>query len=137
MPAELQELQDRAEIEKLLLDYGRTIDARDFDAFGDLFTEDGEYGSNASMAVGPEAIAAGMRAIFEANAMGFEKPNYHVFFNTDIDMDGDRTTATSMSFYMVPGEDGKPQIALIARYADQLARTREGWRFRKRVVEGL
>ncbi|MFB0613607.1 nuclear transport factor 2 family protein [Aurantiacibacter poecillastricola] len=134
---EVRELRDRAEIEELLRDYGRTIDERDFDAFGRLFTPDGEYGAGPSMTVGPEAIAAGMRAIFESNALGFGEPNFHVFFNTVIDVDGDRASATSMSFYIVPGEDGLPEIALMARYEDELVRTGNGWKFRKRSVEGL
>ncbi|WP_338243997.1 nuclear transport factor 2 family protein [Aurantiacibacter hainanensis] len=137
VPHELQELRDRAAIEELLRDYGRTIDERDFDAFGNLFTEDGEYGGGPSMSVGPDAIAEGMRSTFETNLLGFAEPNFHVFFNTDIDLDGDVASATSMSFYVVPGDDGLPEIALMARYVDDLVRTDEGWKFRRRRVEGL
>ncbi len=134
---DVTQLRDRIAIEQLLRDYGRTIDERNFDAFGNLFTEDGEYGSGPSMTVGPEAIAEGMRSAFESNIFGFAEPNYHVFFNTVIDLHGDRATATSMSFYVVPGDDGSPEIAMMASYADELVRTEEGWKFQSRVVEGL
>ena len=35
--------EDRAEIHGLLVDYGRTLDARDFDGFAALFARDGVY----------------------------------------------------------------------------------------------
>lgn len=136
-PSELQELRDRAAIEELLRAYGRTIDERDFEAFGALFAEDGEYGSGPVTSVGPEAIAESMRSVFEANALGFAEPNFHVFFNEVIAVDGDNARASSMSFYIVPGEDGLPKIALMARYDDELIRVSEGWKFRSRRVEGL
>ena len=136
-PEAVRELHDRVAIEELLRDYGRTIDERDFDAFGALFAEDGEYGSGPALTVGPEAIAEGMRTVFEANALGFAEPNFHVFFNQVIKVDGDSASASSMSFYVVPGEDGLPEIALMARYDDDLVRTGEGWKFKRRRVEGL
>ena len=133
----LQELRDRAAIHRLLLDYGRTIDERDFEAFGNLFTADGEYGGGASMAVGPQEIAERMRSTFEANTLGFADPNFHVFFNETIQLMGDTAQASSMSFYVVPGEDGLPQIALMAAYRDELVRVGDEWKFRRREVTGL
>lgn len=131
--AELQELRDRAAIHELLLAYGRTIDDRDFDAFGALFTEDGEYAGNK----GPEAIAAGMRETFAANPLGFRDPNFHVFFNETIDVEGMHATASSMSFYVVPDEVGGYRIALMAAYEDDLVKVDGAWKFRRRAVTGL
>lgn len=133
----LQEVRDRAAIHELLRDYGRMIDEREFEAFGNLFTAEGEYGSGPAMAVGPDAIAARMRSTFESNALGFADPNFHVFFNEVITLDGDRAGASSMSFYVVPGEDGLPEIALMARYEDELVRVGDEWKFRRRNVTGL
>ncbi len=41
--AQRNEARDRAAIHKLLVDYGATLDARDFDGFGKLFGKDGVY----------------------------------------------------------------------------------------------
>lgn len=131
--AELQELQDRAAIHELLLAYGRTIDERDFDAFGALFTEDGEYAGNK----GPAAIAAGMRKTFAANPLGFREPNFHVFFNETIHVEGTAATARSMSLYVVPDDSGGYRIALMAAYDDELAKVAGVWKFRRRAVQGL
>jgi hypothetical protein len=131
--AELHELRDRAAIHELLLAYGRTIDERDFDAFGALFTQDGEYGGNR----GPEAIAAGMRQTFASNPLGFREPNFHVFFNETIEVKGPRASARSMSFYVVPDDQNGYRIALMAAYEDELVKTGGEWKFRRRTVKGL
>jgi hypothetical protein len=130
---ELQELRDRAAIHELLLAYGRTIDQRDFDAFGALFTADGEYGRSK----GPDAIAAGMRRTFATNPLGFREPNFHVFFNQTIAVEGMHATAQSMSFYVVPDEVGGFRIALMAAYDDRLVKTGGAWKFQRRTVKGL
>ena len=131
--AELQELRDRNAIHELLLAYGRTLDARDFDGFGGLFTEDGEYGGSR----GPEAIAAAMRSTFAANPLGLREPNFHVFFNETIDVQGDRATSTSMSFYVAPDDAGEYRIAMMAAYDDELAKVGGEWKFRHRIVRAL
>lgn len=132
--AELQELRDRDAIHELLLAYGRTLDSRDFDRFGALFTEDGEYGASR----GPEAIAEAMRGTFASNPLGLREPNFHVFFNETIDVEGDRATSTSMSFYVAPDDDDSGyRIAMMAAYEDELVKVGGEWKFRRRIVRGL
>ena len=133
IPAELQELRDRDAIHELLLAYGRTIDQRDFDGFGALFTEDGEYGANK----GPQAIAAGMRSTFAANPLGLREPNFHVFFNETINVEGDRATANSMSFYVAPDDLGGYRIAMMAAYDDELVKVGKEWKFSRRRIKAL
>src|SRR5687768_17320870 len=41
--ARLQRFEDKAEIEALLLDYGRHLDNRDFAGYASLFARDGEW----------------------------------------------------------------------------------------------
>jgi len=132
-PAELQEWRDRAAVHELLLAYGRTLDARDFDGFGALFTDDGEYGGSR----GPVAIAAAMRRTFASNPLGFREPSFHVFFNETIAVWGSRATSTSMSFYVVPDDGGGYRIAMMAAYEDELAKIGDDWKFRRRIVKAL
>ncbi len=79
-----------------------------------------------------------MRKIFEANALGFRAPNFHIFFNEVVTFDGpDRAHSTSMSLYMVPDEKNAPSPALMARYHDDLVREGDTWKFARRSVESL
>lgn len=138
-PASPDRGEDRAAIHHLLVDYGRTLDARDFDGFAKLFARDGVYvagGGGGSELSGTEAGEA-MRRTFAENSLGFAEPNYHVFFNETVDFAGpDRATASSQSMYMVPGEDGAPRAAMMAQYEDELVREDGRWKFARRVVRG-
>ena len=131
--------EDRAAIHRLLVDYGRTLDARDFDGFAALFARDGVYvagGGGGAVLSGAQAGEA-MRRVFAENALGFAEPNYHVFFNETVDFTGtDSATASSQSLYMVPGDDGAPRAAMMARYDDRLVREGGRWKFARRVVHG-
>jgi uncharacterized protein (TIGR02246 family) len=131
--------EDRAEIHHLLVDYGRTLDARDFDGFAALFAHDGVYvagGSGATPLSGEQAGEA-MRRTFAENALGFAEPNYHLFFNETVAFTGpDSASAGSQSLYMVPGEGGAPRAAMMAQYDDQLVREDGHWKFARRVVHG-
>lgn len=133
VPAELQRLRDREAIHELLLAYGRTIDQRDFDGFGALFTPDGEYAGNR----GPQAIAEGMRSTFAANPLGLREPNFHVFFNETIQVQGNSATASSMSFYVAPDDLGGYRIVMMAAYDDRLVKVGSEWKFARRVVKAL
>ena len=139
-PAETDRSEDRAAIHHLLVDYGRTLDARDFDGFAALFARDGVYvagGSGAEPMSGAQAGEA-MRRVFAENALGFAEPNYHLFFNETVDFAGpDSARATSQSLYMVPGEGGAPRAAMMAQYDDELVREDGRWKFARRVVHGL
>lgn len=137
LKAQLRELRDREQIRELLVEYGRRIDARDFAGFGQLFAQDGEYVSAGTTSRGPDAIAAFLEDIFQRNPSGIASPNFHVFFNETIDVDGDQAHAVSMSFFVVPGERGAPQVLMLGSYDDELVRDEDGrWRFRRRVVKG-
>jgi hypothetical protein len=138
--AQRNETADRAAIHKLLVDYGATLDARDFDGFGKLFGTNGVYagGGPGGEAKGGSAAAEMMRKIFQANALGFRAPNFHIFFNEVVTFDGpDEAHATSMSLYMVPDENNVPSPALMARYQDDLVREGGTWKFARRSVESL
>ena len=59
-------LEDVLEIQRLLMDYGRHLDARDLHSYSLLFCEDGEWTGATGTAVGPAAI----QAMLEANLPG-------------------------------------------------------------------
>jgi SnoaL-like domain len=133
--ARLAALEDREAIRLVLREYGRLLDERRFDEFGQLFAEDGEYVAGATTR-GPKAIADGLRRTFAGNSLGLAEPNFHVLFNERITLAGAKAVASSQSFFVAPGADGAPRIVMMASYEDELVKTANGWRFAKRVVRG-
>jgi hypothetical protein len=130
----LAELEDREAIRMLLRDYGRLLDLRRFDEFGQLFAEDGEYVSAGTTTRGPVAIAESLRHVMAGNPLGLAEPNFHVLFNEHIELHGERAEATSQSFFVAPGADGAPRLVMMASYDDMFVLTSKGWRFARRIV---
>src|SRR5439155_26324736 len=82
----MQRLEDRADIERLLLEYGRTLDTRDFKAYSLLFAKDGVWSGGMGTVQGPAAIQAFMeKAIPGPNTAH----NYHILSNFIVDVNGD------------------------------------------------
>lgn len=135
---DLAAAQAQNDIRSLMHAYGRTIDARDWDAFARLWTDDATYvgGPGSEQRIGGKAIAGFLREIIGANPSGVGEPNFHVFFNEEITVDGDRAKATSMSSFVTPGPTGAPQMAILARYDDEFVRAGGIWKFERRVVQG-
>jgi len=127
----LQRLEDKEEIQRLLLEYGRTLDARDFAGYSALFAKDGEWVGGFGSVTGP----ANIKAFMEKN-MGTQPntaKNYHLLSNFVITVSGDTATAWSRWAFVVPGAQGAT-IAQAGRYDDTLVRENGRWRFKKRVA---
>lgn len=129
--ARLRRMEDTEAIGRLLLEYGRTLDARDFAAYAALFAPEGEWKGALGTYKGPKDIQAAMERIF-ANATDIPKGNnFHVMSNFIIDVQGDRATARSMFvFYRMEGN--KPVAEVAGRYEDVLVRTGGTWKFLQR-----
>ncbi len=132
--AQLQRLLDQMAIQQLLIDYGRTLDNRDFAAYSQLFAEQGEWKGALGTYRGPAAIRTAMEKIFTDAAADIPKGrNFHVMSNFDIDVQGDRATAKSMFiFYKMDGS--KPVAEVAGRYEDTLVREKGAWRFLLRTA---
>ena len=134
----LQRLEDREEIRQLLIEYGRTLDRRDFQEFSKLFSRDAEYagGGGGSAIKGPEAIGKFLEEIFRNNPTGLGYPNFHIFSNTTIQVEGDEATALSKGAFVVRGNNDRPETVMLATYHDVLIREDGAWKFKRRIVEG-
>lgn len=127
----VQRDEDIKAIERLLLDYGRTLDRRDFAAYAALFARDGEWKGGMGSFKGPANIQAAMEKAFTGNADVPQGANFHVMSNFIIDVKGDHATADSMFvFYRV--NDGRPEASIAGRYEDVLVREDGAWRFQSR-----
>jgi hypothetical protein len=83
-----------------------------------------------------QAIRAQLEGAFRSNALGIGSPNFHIFFNESIRIEGDRATSTSKGTFVAPGENGRPQLIMLATYDDVLTREDGRWKFLRRVVRG-
>jgi uncharacterized protein (TIGR02246 family) len=134
----LSALEDREAIRQLLIDYGRTLDARDFAGFAELFASDAVYvgGGPGGEAHGPEAIRNQLEKTFQANPSGVSGPNFHLFFNATIELHGDEATSTSKGAFVIQSADNHPDLLILATYHDTLVREDGRWKFSRREVLG-
>jgi uncharacterized protein (TIGR02246 family) len=135
---DIAQAQAQNAIRGLMHAYGRLIDARDWDGFAKLWTDDAVYvgGPGSDTLQGGPAIADFLRKIITSNPSGVGEPNFHVFFNEEIEVNGERAKATSMSTFVTPGPSGSPTMVILARYEDEYVRQGDEWRFKRRVVNG-
>lgn len=134
--ARLRRMEDERAIERLLIEYGRTLDNRDFAAWSALFTEDGEWQGAQGGYKGRAQLRTSMEKIFTDAAADIPKGrNFHAMSNFIIDVQGDRATASSkFVFYKLEGS--KPVAEVTGRYEDELVRVGGAWKFRKRRALG-
>jgi uncharacterized protein (TIGR02246 family) len=131
LEARLRRMEDEEAIENLLLEYGRTLDARDFAAYAALFAAEGEWKGAMGSYKGPKEIQTQMERIF-AGATDIPKgQNFHAMSNFRITVQGDRATATS-NFVFYTMEGSKPVPAVAGRYEDVLVRVGGAWKFLQR-----
>lgn len=127
--ARLKHMEDVKAIEAVLLEYGRSLDTRDFAAYSSLFAKDGEWKGGLGSYKGPAEIKAAMEKTF-ANAAGDipKGSNFHIMSNFVIDVQGDRATANSM-FIFYKLEKSVPVPAVAGRYEDVFVRENGAWKF--------
>ncbi len=130
--ARLQKLEDMEEIRTLLLDYGRTLDARDLKGYSELFAKDGEWiGGFGSVKGRADLLAFMQKNVGTAPNTG---QTYHLLTNFLINVTGNTATATSRWSYVIGTKEKKPILEHSGRYDDTLIREDGKWKFQKRVV---
>jgi hypothetical protein len=133
----LKRLEDREEIRQLLMDYGRFLDRRDFVAFSELFAEkEGEWIGGLGKAQGAQAIRKLMEDTIGKGAKNPGAPNYHLFGNETIGVEGDKAKAMTKWMFVVQGDAGRPQPFYLGHYEDTFVRENGRWKFLRRVVYG-
>lgn len=127
--ARIQQIEDVQAIERLLKEYGRTLDNRDFAAYAALFAKEGEWKGALGTYHGPAAIQMAMEKIFKDAAADIPKgSNFHVMSNFIVEVHGDRGTAHS-TFIFYKMNKSVPEAAVAGSYEDVLIRENGAWRF--------
>ena len=118
---------DLVEIQQLYAKYNWTIDAGDSEGYASTFTPDGVFNTN----VGHDAIvkfADGFHAGLGAHVR---------HWNTNLLILPTPTGASGQVYLVLVDFGTKPaSIAASASYTDELVKTAQGWRFKKRATKG-
>jgi uncharacterized protein (TIGR02246 family) len=129
----VKRLEDREEIWKLITDFRRHVDTRDFAAFASLFSKRGQLLTN----LGPPATGpAEIEALVEQTLERFEESQrtFHHVTNSAIEVSGDEATAESTWTYVARDEDDKPVLTFAGHYSDVFTREDGAWKFLRRAV---
>jgi ketosteroid isomerase-like protein len=127
----VRQMLAKEQIEKVLLEYGRALDARDFTAYSNLFASDGEWIGGFGSVKGPANIKAFMEKNMGTN--GNPTHNYHLLSNFVITVNGDTATAWSRWAFVQPQDRGAV-IAQAGSYDDTFVRENGVWKFKKRTA---
>jgi uncharacterized protein (TIGR02246 family) len=134
LAARLQKVEDQLAIMRVITDYPKALDARDFDGYAALFAKDGEWVNGATRHKGPAAIRKMLVGIFGAPPPGYvNAESYHISSNAEVTVDGDRATARSRHLLVMRGAEGQPVPMLAGRYEDEFVRENGQWKILRRV----
>ena len=119
--------QDFVDIQQLYARYNWTLDAGDAEGYASTFTPDGVFNNN----VGHDAIVK-FANTFHA---GLGAHVHH--WNTNLMIVPTAEGASGAVYLVLVDFATKPaSIATSATYADELVKTAQGWRFKKRATKG-
>jgi hypothetical protein len=127
----LEEISDRFEIQRLLIDYSTAIDKRRFDDLDQVFTADAyiDYRAMGGIDGSFPEVKAWLAQVL---------PNFpvyaHMLGNFDVRIDGDTASSRTICFNpMVLGGEQNQILFCGLWYDDEFIRTPEGWRMSRRV----
>jgi ketosteroid isomerase-like protein len=130
----LRRLEDREEIRRLVQEYRRQLDARDLEAYGLLFAEDGEWLGGTGYGKTPAGITAMLTERLPGNTGDSGQASWHLLTEPEIELHGDRATG-SVAWALVGRDDADaPVLRLLGRYEDTYVREHDRWRFQRRIA---
>jgi len=119
--------QDFVDIQQLYAKYNWSLDSGDADAYASTFTPDGVFNNN----VGHDAIVK-FANTFHAG-LGAHVRHWNTNLMITPTADG---AAGQVYLVLVDFANKPPTIATSASYTDELVKTPQGWRFKKRQTKG-
>jgi len=130
----LQRVEDELAIRRVLIDYASTQDARDYAGYAALFAREGEWVNGKTVHKGRAAIQKMLVDLYGAPPPGFVNgDSFHITFNPEIELNGDRATVRSRHLLVLRGPNGTPTPALAGRYEDEFIREDGEWKILRRV----
>jgi uncharacterized protein (TIGR02246 family) len=130
----LQLVEDELAIRKVITAYSNTQDAHDYDGYVALFAKDGEWASGGNTFKGREAIKKMLVGLYGAPPPGYVNgESFHISFNADVTVSGDKATAVSRHVLFMRGSKGEPVPMLSGRYDDEFVREDGTWKILRRL----
>lgn len=139
---ELQKLIDKMQIDELHSRYLFALDWLDDKILPELFTEDGVLDWVGGVVEGRDALrdaVRNMQAFFgksqQADAPLRPSRLRHFVTNKVMEIEGDR--ARTLAFWFEIDNDNRqrwPYVGAYGHYEDELLRTADGWRFKRRKI---
>lgn len=119
-------MDDRNEIEDVLIRYATGIDSRDWPLFKSCFVEDCE------LDYGFIGCWSNRESVTKYMIRAHSGPSLHRISNISVEVNGEKATARSYvdAIVLVPGGVGNAQA--IGYYDDKLVRTQQGWQIEYR-----
>jgi hypothetical protein len=118
--------QDYAEIQQLYARYNHAIDAGDAEAYAATFTEDGVFNTNN----GREALLTFVRNYAKNGGTNRRHWNTNLLI-----MPTPQGANGSVYLFLLDVTTRPPSIGATIKYEDELVKTPQGWRFKKRVTK--
>ncbi len=125
---------DRFAIIATLDRYAECLDRRDWPGLADVFTEDVEIDWVEWQQKGLAAATASIRSYLDGCG-----PSQHLLGNYRIELAGDQATSRHYCrvMHMGKGDQAGKTYESWIEYADELVRTQDGWRSRRRVCRAM
>jgi ketosteroid isomerase-like protein len=130
----LRRLEDAEQIRQLNLAYRRHLDARDLDAYGRLFADDGEWLGGTGYGQGPAGITAMLTERLAGNPAPPGPTSWHLVTESGVDVRGDWATGTVTWALIQRGEGDTPVMRLLGHYDDVYVREHGRWRYQRRIA---
>ncbi|GAA0282383.1 hypothetical protein GCM10009127_24710 [Alteraurantiacibacter aestuarii] len=130
----VQLLEDQQAIQRVITNYSAFLDARDYDGYVGLFTEDGVWQNGSTRREGRAEIREMLTGLFgEPDPDFVNLSSFHQISNFEIDVDGDTARAKSRFVFVMRGDGGAPTPELSGQYHDELVRVDGEWKIAQRV----
>lgn len=128
----LRRLEDRGEIDDVVVRYFLAVDSDDFEGVGASFTEDATFASSGILnAQGREAIVAFIRSARDHMGLTVHTPHYGLY-----SFEGEDRARGIVGAHLELVLAGEPLFGAV-RYQDVYVRTDKGWRIASRDMRTI
>jgi ketosteroid isomerase-like protein len=130
-------LADRLALRELVDRYASAVDARDADAFADLFTPDAVLAVYETEGEDPVVEYRGHAALRKVmGLLRFYSATFHLMANHRCEIGASEATGETycIAHHLTEAAGAATDLVMYIRYRDAYARTADGWRFARRDV---
>ncbi len=127
-------IEAERDVVRLIRGMWAAIDRKDWDAYANGFSEDGEFEIQGQRRKGRDEIVAG-----PARDLAKFDRLQHLIMNELVDVDGDHASGSwyAIAIHVPDGSEPGTHADVGLRYSFQARREDEGWRLREAVIEEI